>query len=353
MIRPIPLAFAAVVFSSALFAQDSRPEGGVAWPSDRVVAKVNRTVITQSDIDRELGVSGKAFVGKHLESEQRKAVVRLVVATVERDAVEKLGLSIPKRFVEERLEEEKEEASKRGDSFQSMLAEQASTEEEFRDDLQAKLQRQTYLAAATGNIRAQQFRPDYWPDPTVEDVRNYYRRRLAEFTLKNRARVFAIALPYQQYPSDEGKPVDDRAKQVAEQIRGALATGADFATLARRYSRSAEFKPEQGGDLGWIEEEKSPLNPMIVTFAFKGPVRELSPNILYPRAESPRSILLLWVDERVDERVIPFEEAQTDIREGIRRLRLQSAQFRIQAKLLEDAYIWPPELKQELLGGVR
>lgn len=333
-------------------AQDSRPAEVVV--ADRVVAKVNRTVITQSDLDKALGAAAQRLAGKELEKALDGARMSLVMQTVERDAVEQLGLRVPKRYVEEKIEREKEEAYKRGDSFQEVLAEKFASEEEFRDDLQSRIQRETYLAAASGSFRAQQFRPDYWPEPAIEDVRAYYRRHLAdEFTLKNRARLFAIALPFSQFPSDPGRPVDERARQVADLIRDKLATGADFATLARQYSRSQEFKPEQGGDLGWIEEEKSPYNPLIVSYAVKAPVKELSAPIPYPRAENPRSLLLLWVDERVDRRVVEFSEAQAQIREGLRSERLRFAKGRIQAKLLADAYIWPPALKQQLLSLTR
>ena len=341
----------ALVFSAAS-AQTTRPAGKPVV--DRVVAKVNRTVITQSDLEENLPAGAARLTGKELERALETAKVRLVLEVVETDAVSKVGLRVPKRFVEERLEREKEDAYKRGDSFQDVLNESGATEDEFRTDLESRIQRQTYLAAASGTFRAQQFRPDYWPEPTIDDLRSYYRRRLAdEFTLKNRARVFAIALPYSQFPSDAGRPIDERARQVAQLVKDKLATGADFATLARQYSRTEAFKPEQGGDLGWLEEGKSPYDPSIVKYAFSASIKTLSEPIPYPRPESARQLLLLWVDERVEQRTVPFVEAQEEIREGLRRDRLRVAQGKIQAELLEQAYIWPPALKQSLLGIVR
>jgi parvulin-like peptidyl-prolyl isomerase len=346
------LALALVVVASSARAQDTRP--AAKPPEDRVVAKVNRRVITQSDLEKALPASSARLTGKELERALDTAKIRLVLESVETDAVAEIGLRVPRRFVEERLEKEKEEAYKQGDTFQDLLEERGATEDEFRDDLQSRIQRQTYLAAASGTFKAQQFRPDYWPEPTVADLRSYYRRRLTEeFTLKNRARVFAIALPFSQFPADKGRPVDERARDVAKLIREKLATGADFATLARQYSRTEAFKPQQGGDLGWLEEEKSPYDPSIVKYAFSAPLRSLSEPIPYPRPETARQLLLLWVEERVERRVVSFEEAQEEIREGLRRERLRVAQAKIQAELLEKAYIWPPQLKQSLLGIVR
>jgi hypothetical protein len=342
---------AVVCWSLPGVAQDTRPSAtGAPRLADKVVAKVNRTVITQSDVDRDLGPNAKDLTPGDLAQERQRAEFRLVIEVVQRDAVQQVGINIPKRYVEERLEKEKEEFAKKGDSFSEYLSGAAKSEEEYRDDLQGDLTRQIYVQAAAGSFRAQQFRPDYWPEPTVEDLRSYYRRRVGEeFTYTDRARVFAIALPFSQYPSTEqGATPDSRARQIAEQIRDSLATGGDFATLARRYSRSAEFKPESGGDLGWVER-KSAYNPLIVNYAFDGPVRELSQPILYPRAENARSLLLLWVDERVERKVASFEEVQDDIRNKLRSERLRYAQGRIQAKLLQEAYIWPPELKQKLL----
>jgi parvulin-like peptidyl-prolyl isomerase len=345
-----PALFAVV--AAVAFAQESRPAPKPL--SDRVVAKVNRTVITQSDLEKALPTGAARLVGKELEGALENVKRRLVLDAVKSKAVEEAGLNIPRRFVEERLEREKEEAAKRGDSFADVLRETQATEDEFRDDLQARIERSTFVAAAAGRFGGRQFRPDHWSEPTAEDVRAYYRRRLVdEFTLKNRARLFAIALPFSQFKSDEGRPIDERARQIAQLIREKLATGADFATLARQYSRTEAFKPQQGGDLGWLEEEKSPYDPAIVKYAFSAPTKTLSEPLPYPRPENARQLLLLWVDERVEKRVVPFEEAQEAIREGLKQQRLLVAEQKITVRLLEEAYIWPPALKQSLLASAR
>jgi parvulin-like peptidyl-prolyl isomerase len=349
MIRLLNVVVVAAVVGAAV-AQETRP-ASPRLLEDRVVAKVNRTVVTQSDLEKALPSSAARLTGAELQKALDTIKIQLVVAAVERDAVEQIGLRVPKRFVEEQIERQKEDADKRGDTFADLLAESNFTETEFRDDLQSRIQRQTYLAAASGSFRGDQFRPEYWSEPTIEDVRTYYRRRLSdEFTLRNRARVFAIALPFSQFPSDAGRHVDERAREVARLVKDKLATGADFATLARQYSRSEAFKPQEGGDLGWLDEEKSAYDPSIVKYAFAAPIKTLSDPIPYPRPETARQLLLLWVDERVDRRVVPFEEAQEGIREGLRRGRLNVARAKIQSKLLEEAYIWPPSLKQQILA---
>ncbi|HYC76627.1 MAG TPA: peptidylprolyl isomerase, partial [Planctomycetota bacterium] len=321
--------------------------GGVV--ADQMVAKVNRAVITRSDVDKRLGT--RPMSAEQREQAFRTVLLELVQEQIKQDAVTRVGLYIPQRYVDEQLEKQKEDLAKKGDDFQAYLSELAVTEEAYREGLSKDLTRQVYTAAAAGGFRSAQFRPDYWPDPTAEDVRSYYRRRLSEeFTLKNRARLFAIGLPFAQFPADAGRPVDERTREVADQIRQKLETGADFATLARQYSRMDQFRPDRGGDLGWLEAETSGFDPVIRDFAFKLEPRKLSEPIVWPPRGTPRALVLLWVQERVEERVRPFEEAQEEIREKLRRANLAVAQRRLEAKLLQEAYIWPPDLKHHLMS---
>src|SRR4029079_568156 len=117
---------------------------------------------------------------------------------IEQDAVERVGLVVPKRYVLEQVEQQKE---KKGSAEIAEGIREAGykSEEEYVEALGKNISRETYVAAQWGQLsaRAPQFRPDYWTEPTVVEMRRYYRLHLADqFTQKNQAHLYAIYLPY-------------------------------------------------------------------------------------------------------------------------------------------------------------
>ena len=78
-------------------------------------------------------------------------------------------------------------------------------------------------------------------------------------------------------------------------------------------------------------------------------MKQLSDPIVYPTREAPRGIVVVWVSERVNERVMPFAEAQSKIREFLRGARVEAARHKIVQKLLDEAYISPPDVKRDLI----
>jgi hypothetical protein len=316
------------------------------------VAKVNRTVITKSQVDRELGPAVARMSPAEYERAARVKLMQLVFAAIEQDAVERVGLVVPKRYVIEQVELQKEKKGA-AEVLEGIKEQGYKSEEEYIEALGKDIGRQTYVAAQAGQYaKAAQFRPDFWTEPTTSEIREYYRQHVSdEFKQINQAHVHAIFLPYADY-SVPGAPRGDvstgiqRTREIAAELRDEMRRGADFGALARRWSRG--LKSEDGGDLGWLTAD-SPYPKEILELAFKGPVKELSEPVLYPTREAPRGIAVVWVAERVDERVMPFSEAQSKIRDALRAQRVEAARKKIIAKMLDDAYISPKELKLELL----
>jgi parvulin-like peptidyl-prolyl isomerase len=343
--------------SNPVLAQDrpaeSRP---VREYNDAVAAKVNRTVITKSQVDREFGAALGRMSPADYERQFHQRLLVLVFGQIEQDAVERVGLVVPKRYIVEQLELQKEKKGA-AEVMEGIKERGYKSEEEYLEAFGKEQSRSTYLAAQAGQFgsRAPQFRPDYWTEPTATEIRRYYRQHLADqFTQKNQAHLHAIALPYVAYADPPANPraeVDiatgiPHVQEIAGKIRDELARGTTFATLARRYGH--ELKAEDGGDLGWISTD-APYPKELVDFAFNGPLKQLSEPILFPDKKAPRGIIVAWVEERATERVVPFSEAQSKIRDGLRAQRVEKARHKIVQKLLDDAYISPPSLKQDLI----
>jgi PPIC-type PPIASE domain len=318
---------------------------------DAVAAKVNRKVITKSDVDKELRSSGQRLAPSDYEIYYRQKLIRLVFGAIEQDAVEEVGLKVPKRYILEQVEQEKE---KKGAAEVAAGIREAGykSEEEYVEALGKNASGQTYIAAQAGQFagKAEQFRPDYWTEPTATEIRRYYRQHLADqFTQKDQARLYAILLPYSAFIDPVTKDAASgkaEAHRVAGVIREEIARGTALGDLARKYGRP--IKSEEGGDLGWVDAD-SAYQKELVEFALKGPVRQLSEPILYPTPQTARAIVLAWVSERVEERVMPFSEAQSKIRDLLRAQRVEAARKKIVQKMVEDAFIFPKEVKSDLL----
>ena len=214
------------------------------------------------------------------------------------------------------------------------------------------MSRETYIAAQAGQFasKAPQFRPDYWTEPTATEIRRYYRLHIAdEFTQKNQARLFAIFLPFKDFAVSKRRPgvrEGPRRARSRRTIREELANGRRL-----RDSRPALRPRAQGGRgrRSRMGRRRVVVPEDLVDFALKGPIKELSEPMPYPSAESPRGVVVAWVAERVEQRVMPFEEAQTKIRDRIRAEHVEAARKKIIQKLVEDAYISPPDVKRDLI----
>ena len=181
----------------------------------------------------------------------------------------------------------------------------------------------------------------YWVEPSVVEMRRYYKQRLLdEFTQEDAAKTRVIYLPLSAFRDANGNPSEARTLEICETIRQQLATGADFGTLANRYGR--EYNASLGGDLGWIDA-KSSYAKEIVDLALKGPVKQLS-----KPTRIGRGYALVWVDEQRPKNVLSFAEAKPIIYKTLRDRNVANARAAVEAKLLKEAFIWPRSVRDDL-----
>lgn len=321
-------------------AQTSRPSSvGI---SDEVVAKVNNTVILRSEVEAKAAGALAKAEGRDRTQLIRVYTARLVREAVAREAVESMQLRIPDRYVTETIEREKERLGGEAE-FRNFLTEMGMEDEQaFRDRQSDELARQTFaLAQAGAYSKSTQFRPDYWVEPSVVEMRRYYKQRLVdEFTQEDAAKTRVIYLPLSAFRDANGNPSEARTLEICETIRQQLATGADFGTLANRYGR--EYNASLGGDLGWIDA-KSSYAKEIVDLALKGPVKQLS-----KPTRIGRGYALVWVDEQRPKNVLSFAEAKPIIYKTLRDRNVANARAAVEAKLLKEAFIWPRSVRDDL-----
>jgi len=91
------------------------------------------------------------------------------------------------------------------------------------------------------------------PQPTPTEVRAYYDQHLDLFTEPEKLHLSVILLKVDPGASDDDwKKAWDEAQKISEQIKG----GADFAEMARKYSKDKTAK--DGGDMGYQHRGRVP-----------------------------------------------------------------------------------------------
>ncbi len=158
-----------------------------------------------------------------------------------------------------------------------------------------------------------------------ERVRKEYEARRAEFDRPEQTRVRHILT---RFEAD-----DEAAKQAAREridaIRARIEGGADFADVAIEASED-EITKKKGGDLGFVSRGGVVAPLEAAAFA-------QAPSALGAVIESPEGFHLLRVDEHRPARVVPFEEAQTQVASDLSREDAAVAVARARAEELATA----------------
>lgn len=134
------------------------------------------------------------------------------------------------------------------------------------------------------------------PEPTEESLRGYYASRLNLFTEPPKLRLHTILLKVD--PSSP-KAAWDAAREEARRIVKQIKAGSGFEELARLQSNDGSA--EKGGDMGYLHKGMIPdavLEKIEVTA-----LGEITPPI-----DVLEGVAIFRLDERIEERLQPFEK---------------------------------------------
>lgn len=136
------------------------------------------------------------------------------------------------------------------------------------------------------------------PEPSEDELRAYFAQHMDKFTEPDQLHLSVILLRV-----DPGSPQAewDKAKTEARSLRERIVAGADFAALAREYSKDASA--QKGGDLGYIHRGMLPdeLHAIIDKLA-RGAISE--------PLQMLEGIALYRVEERIAAQPKTFEESR-------------------------------------------
>lgn len=321
MNRPVRLAAAALALSVAPLPaqQEQRMVDGIA-------AVVNSNVITYGQV-RELLMFRQRSLNELYQGEELKAKMKesqdaalkdLIDRQLIIDSFKEQGFQIPDYIIEDRIQNIiREEFGGDRIAFVRTLRAQGFSLSRFRE-----IEREKIIVQA---MRQRAVRSDFVISP--DKVESFYRRNLSEYSSPEEVRLSMIVLRVEEDGSDDPAAAK---RSMAEEIRGKLADGADFAGMAQMYSEDSTA--EIGGDWGWIDRKT--LNQELNNVAFS-----LQPGQLSRVIQLGDSFYIMRVEARKAAVTQPLAELRDEISKKLfeeERLRLQEQWIET---LREKAYV--------------
>ncbi len=210
---------------------------------DRIVATVNGEAITLYDLYKaELPALGKVIVAKGMEpkspqdrTREKELLDKMIEEKLLLQRANERGLTVSQAELDEAQEKFKSENKLSDDMLVQGLAQRGLTVPEFRDFMSRQITKsKLYNAEVRQKVVV-----------APEEVEQYYRSHLPEFSLPERVRIRHILLL-----KKEGGDREAEMNQAA-MVAAVLAAGSDFQETARQYSQDSSA---QKGDLsGYIQ----------------------------------------------------------------------------------------------------
>lgn len=169
---------------------------------------------------------------------------------------------------------------------------------------------------------------EFRPEVTYDEMLDYYREHAEEFHVPTRVRWEQLTARFDHFPDKV-----DCGTAIAEMGNQVLLGGAPLWAVAKRSSQEANAK--DGGYHDWIEKGDLTVSREIREALFSLPENQLSHII-----EDAEGLHIVRVLERQDAHMIPFTEAQVEIRKKIQaRKRLESINQYVE-RLRESIPVW-------------
>jgi parvulin-like peptidyl-prolyl isomerase len=231
-------------------------------------------------------------------------------------AFKKESFEIPDHIVDMRVQQIIREAFG-GDrnTFVKTLEAQNFTLGEFKQKEMEKI--------IVGAMRSKNVKKNDIISPTKID--EYYRKHRDEFTSKEQIKLRMIMVS--GHKDTASAPAQ---KELAEEVLGKLASGAEFDQMAQMYSEDST--KDNGGDWGWIERKT--LAEPLEKFAFNMPVGRISNIIDYAG-----NYYILKVEDKHGGNTKSLAEVRADIEKKLVQEEAQQIQERWIASLRQKAYI--------------
>lgn len=298
-----------------------------------VIARVNGDVILASEVIPAVEKRLEQAGGKIPEDQRPKIREMLIKQLLEQAIQRKILFLDAKRGIPEKswpgVEEQLGEAF--DEQIEGMLAEYKVNNRAQLEDLllsqgtSLERQRQNFYEMLLARQWVQKHAE---VNETVlrDELLAYYYDHQADFEIIAKAKWEELQVQFSRFPNREA------AFAAMAAMGNRVLAGEPFAAVAK--SGSHGFTADQGGAHDWTT--RNSLKSKVIDDAlFSLPVSQLSPII-----ESENGYHIIRIVERQDAGVVPFRDAQKEIKEKIIKDRKTKAQEEYLKKLRQDARVW-------------
>jgi peptidyl-prolyl cis-trans isomerase SurA len=276
------------------------PAFSAAAVVDRIVAYVNDDIITLSELNEKTAVIVAARKQnpylrdqeQDAEKLRRDILDNLVNERLAAREITRLKISVTAAEVDNVIKSIMDDNKLTPAQLDAELGKEGQTLEDFRKRIREDLERARLIDR---EVRSKTVITD-------AQIEAYYQANREEFQAKVRRRLQSIFLPFGSESSPDGQR---QVYAVAEQIRDRLSRGADFAGMAKRYSRGPGA--EAGGDLGFFNEGE--LDPVL-----EQGIETLKPGEISQIVRTDTGLHIIRVAEVQAVADRPMEEVRENIR---------------------------------------
>jgi parvulin-like peptidyl-prolyl isomerase len=271
---------------------------GWAKTVDRIIAKVNEKIITQSELEERAVVKVMALQRNNVQpmpSEKEvmyEELERMIEERLLIDAGQKLGLKVGEENVTKAIDEIKRNNGLGDGDLEKMLQAESKSLEEYR----GKIHDQILVSRVVG------FEVRKRVTVSKKEIEEYYNNHLKDYWVSEKLQLRHILFLIDDTLPDEDKRFKrQKARQALRKIR----SGADFIVVAKEFSE--DISASTGGDLGEIERGK--MVPEFEKAAFRLKEGEVSGLV-----ETPYGLHIIKVDKVIPGQTLPLDKVQDAIK---------------------------------------
>ena len=287
MKRLLPLFLLAASAAATVFAQEL---------VERIVARVNDGLVTQSEYDKRLALAVKAANTAKISDELRISVLEdMIKEHLLEDRAKEMGVTATDEEIQAAVDRVKAQYNLNTDAdFEAALASSGMTKEDLRRQMRQTITLQKVIGREVTS------RLDLSDDALRAE---YERRKETLYAIPESAHVAELVLKF--------SPNDPEARQQAaakiEEIRAELKAGKTFPDLVKEYSQGNTR--DRGGDLGTVT--KGELVDALDAGLFGDQSEYPAPVLM------PDSIHWFHVTDRKPSGFQPFAEVKEDLKKRI------------------------------------
>lgn len=270
---------------------------------DRIVAVVNDTLITQSDLNSAFEPIRKRIAaqtsGEERESALKKAQEGMLNRMIDDILIEqeaaRLGIKVPDEDVTGAIETILAQKNLTMNDFEKILDKEGMSLEGYKKEVKTQMVRSKVVRRELRTAIA----------VTDEEIGEYYIKHRAEYEGQQAVRIKQIVLLFPEKLDDD---VKQKMKGDMEAILKRLKAGEPFDKLASQFSQGPTAK--QGGDIGFVERGIMPPEMEQIAFA-------LEPGEISDVIESPAGFTIITVTDKRGEGTRMIESVRDEIKDKL------------------------------------